>query len=115
MTAADFARVLAEIESGGKPDAVGDGGQAITSFQVHPAWVYEWSRALRIVPQLHQTWESYIRAIVITFFQHQIQLRTPASVAMAFHVGHITCPENSDWDAAYASRFAAAAAKLGVS
>ena len=114
MTAADFARVLSQIESGGNPAAIGDGGQAITSYQVHPAWVYRWSQIHAIVPALSATWESYVLAIVIAFFEHQISMRTPAEIAMAFHVGHVVARYAPAWDLAYAARFRAAAAKLGV-
>ena len=114
MTAADFARVLAETESNSKPDAIGDGGQAITSYQVHPSWVYQWSLYHAIVPDLSATWESYVLAIVIAFFDHQISMRSPAEIAMAFHVGHVVARYAPAWDLAYAARFRAAAAKLGV-
>jgi len=115
MTASDFARVISQIESDGRPDAIGDSGQAITSYQAHPCWTYEWGLALGIIPGLRDTWESYVGALVAAFFRHQIRIRPPIQIAMFFHVGHACKAGDVSWDAAYAARFVAAAAKLGVS
>ena len=85
-----FARAIALTESNADPHAYGDNGQALTSFQCHPAWVWQWATKLSISPRVSQTWESWIGDVVIAFYQHCAGLKlTPVEAAMYYHLGHV--------------------------
>jgi hypothetical protein len=114
MTAEQFRDVIASIESSDNPHAWGDHDAAIGLYQVHPAWVFEFSHALNVVPAVNETWNSWIGRIILAFYAVYSPAFAPILIAMHYHVGHIVYPYDKEWDHDYAARFTAAVARIGA-
>lgn len=95
---------LAMTESHNNPDSrLGDHGRAFGRWQVHPDWVWTYSRGNSIVPRLGETWDSFIERILSAFYD-KYNLN-PSEKAMMFHLGHRSSVLAVDWDHDYATRF----------
>lgn len=114
MTAERFALALGMTESGGDPRAFGDGGCALTSFQVHPAWVWDQTRTPDVMPKVAETWQSWVESLVRRFYIRNSPQLNDVEIAMRFHLGHTSREGDPDWDAEYAQRFTAYAIRLGA-
>lgn len=101
-----FSELIARVESHKNPRAFGDGGRALTSYQVHPAWLFEWAIKLRVSPQINDTWDEFVARVIDIFAVHAYSLGlTAVEAAMYFHLGHITFRTKSpDWDNDYAEK-----------
>lgn len=101
ITSEQFASVLAEVESRGNWQAWGDEGRAMGRWQVHPDWLWGWSKRYQLQPVLDETWDSFVMRVVVAFARdHLLSGMSPVSVAMYFHLGH-----EGDYDRDYAVRF----------
>jgi hypothetical protein len=114
MTPKQFAQVIAEIESGGDPEAWGDHGRAMGAYQVRPAWLWEWAHTLGVAPPVGVDWDDWVRTVVEAFAGEMIQRTTPVRLAMYFHLGHPAIEQSDTWDKTYAAKFEAAAQKLVI-
>lgn len=101
-----FTEFISKLESNGDPHAFGDKGQALTSFQVHPAWVIDWSQRLHVEPRVNDTWERFVGRIVEVFGFHACETLKLGRIeaAMYFHIGHVVWEGEQDWDEQYAAR-----------
>ena len=113
MTPSQFAQVIEDIESRDNPQAWGDHGRAVGSYQVHPDWLFDHADRYRLRPTLGEKWDDFIARVVCAFAEQFLPVWLPVEVAMAFHEGHHTLASDLDWDAVYASKFHAAATKRG--
>ena len=100
-----FAAVIRMTESNNDKRAFGDSGLALTSYQVHPAWVWDQLEAGHFKPGVLDSWETWIGRMVAAFYGRNSIHMTDVEVAMYFHLGHPTHAGNSDWDPNYAERF----------
>jgi hypothetical protein len=113
MTTVDqFLKALAEVESSDDPQAWGDGGRAMGRWQVHPDRLWGEMHLAILKPELGETWDHLAERILRTIWNFYGDKVTPGEIAMYWHVGHWCKPADSTWDAGYASRFAAALAKV---
>lgn len=100
-----FSELISRVESNHNPHAYGDGGRALTSYQVHPAWLFEWTFKLRVSPRVNDTWDEFVARVIDVFAVHVFGLGlTVTEGAMYFHLGHITFATSPDWDHAYAEK-----------
>lgn len=102
MTPKQFTTALGLTESNGNLSApLGDSGQAMGRWQVHPCWVWD---HCKLIPKLRETWDAWIERNIEAFFVAHDFL--PAvEVAMFFHLGHRSLITDLDWDGPYAARF----------
>ena len=106
MPAINFVRALALTESSDNPNApLGDHGCAQGRWQAHPDWVDTWSKHYNIWARVNESWDSRIQRLVEAFADDHLRLYLPVEVAMYFHLGHLSHPTDTDWDADYAKRF----------
>lgn len=119
MTPQQFSDCIGSIESGQNALAWGDytdGSpslpQAMGRFQVHPATLWLWTSRLGKQPTLTDTYDSWSEKVVQGFYIfHQAQKLTDVEIAVAWHLGHVAKPTDSDWnDEDYPTRFTRAAA-----
>jgi hypothetical protein len=110
MTPQQFALALRQTESDSNPRAYGDDGLALTSYQVHPAWVWDQIRRAPVTPRVDDSWEAWIEQIVCKFYRIRMQTSSEVQIAMEFHIGHFVAPTDTAWDVPYAARFAKFAA-----
>lgn len=108
MTPNQWARAIQLTESDGWRDAIGDDGRAITSYQVHPDWLWQWATVLSMEPFLNERWDDFVGRVVLAYATAHVHV-DPVELAMRFHLGHVSTPESSDWDQNYADRFNRAA------
>ena len=113
MTAQQFATILGLVESDGNIAAWGDAAHgaylAVGRFQVHPAWLFDHI----LKPAVSETWDSWVERMVEAFYTPRAYL-PPVEVAMWFHIGHRVQPDENDWDAPYAKRFADKQHSIGL-
>lgn len=112
MTPQQFALALAICESQNDDRAYGDDGLALTAWQVHPAWVYDRMHTRNIIPQVRESWRSWVMRMVEDFFEVRSSSLDPLHIAMTFHLGHQATEDAPDWDRAYAARFVAATERV---
>lgn len=117
MTAEQFKLVLRQTESDNNPRAYGDGGLALTSYQVHPAWV--WDQLAKYgpvaMPKIGDSWEQWIGLLVALFFARALgETSSEVEIAMWFHRGHHIGPRDERWDRKYADRFSMFASQLPI-
>ena len=106
MTPQQFAQALRMTESLGNPRAWGDADEALTSYQVHPAWLWDRIDRFHLEPAVTETWESWIGRYVEAFYDSYWPLMSEVQIAMFFHRGHPVEVADRDWDVPYAARFA---------
>ena len=113
MTPDQFALALRLTESGNNPRAYGDNGQALTSYQVHPAWVWDQVWDTQLMPGLADTWDEWVGLLVQAFYKRHSPYASEVEVAMYFHKGHVCHAGGRDWDQNYADRFCRFAGQVG--
>lgn len=112
MTPDKFALALRMTESDNNPRAYGDGGLALTSYQVHPAWVWDQLQFKPPAPRVGDSWENWIYLLVVRFYERWSPYLRDVEVAMYYHRGHYVKPGAADWDQDYADRFSMFANRL---
>lgn len=112
MTPEKFLLALRCTESNNDPHAFGDAGKALTSMQVHPAWLWDQIQRFKLRPVPGETWEDWVGRYVMAFYIANTNVLSDVEVIMYFHKGHITDPAQDDWDRAYADRFSMFANRL---
>ena|SRR5882757_9105374 len=102
MTPKQFTTALGLTESRGNPNSpLGDSGQAMGRWQVHPCWVWD---HCKLVPFISETWDAWVERNIEAFYNAHTFL--PAvEIAMFFHLGHRALIADADWDTNYAKRF----------
>lgn len=115
MTTVDqFLYALAIVESSNTPEAWGDGGRAMGRWQVHPDRFWDECRRGYIFPKVGETWDSVVERILRAVWEFYFDKLDPVAIAMYWHLGHFTSRASQDWDTTYASKFAAALAKVSA-
>lgn len=112
-----FKLALRQTESDNNPRAFGDGGLALTSYQAHPAWVFDQLARLAISrptwkPKIGDSWDQFVGSLVGFFFDDYEPFETFVGIAMHFHKGHRVELGSKDWDQGYADRFSMFANRL---
>ena len=105
-----FLWTLGMTESKNNDEAWGDkndnGYQAMGRWQVHPSWLWTWSRTCNIQPTLVDSWDSFVERVLENFVRYHSELNAH-EIAMTFHLGHIVREGAPEWDIAYYDRFIA--------
>lgn len=112
MTPLQFALALRMTESDDDPRAFGDAGLAITSYQVHPCWLWDQIKRFELRPGLSESWDEWIQVYVLAFYAAAAGDGAPVNEAMHFHLGHPAKVTDPDWDIEYSARFLLSSASV---
>lgn len=112
LTIGQFITAIARVESGGNPQAWGDGGRAIGQWQQHPAFVAEWFASSKWT--LGMTWDDVCSHAIYRFAAAgQAAGADDVAMAIGYHLHGQPASVTADRNDPYGVRFRAACAALG--
>lgn len=81
---------------------------------MHPAFLMEWATDCKIFPTVNETLYSWQMRIAAAFCDyHQKRGFSDVEIAVLYHLGHLSSPDQPDWnDENYPERFTRAAAAV---